>query len=348
VNVVFRVDASNEIGSGHVVRCKALARILLERGHKCSFVSADLVGNHISLLKEDGINVDLIFPKLNIIKYHNENDDIQFCKKLEVFKQADWVVVDHYHLGCKWQKNIKTLKAKLLVIDDRVFTSKIADIFLNQNFQEKKNVDISNKICKHFIGPKYALVAREFKDYVQKSIIRKKQNKLDNLIICMGGGDTFTETIEVIDGVVNADHKWKSVNIVVGKSSSNISTIKSIVNKNVGWYLHIQTKKMANLLADADLAITGGGSISWEKCVLGVPSIVKILEENQEANSKILEEMGCHILVERNGIKSSIQYTKLINKLDQKKISEMSFKSSLICDSFGALRIGEEMENISS
>ena len=160
----------------------------------------------------------------------------------------------------------------------------------------------------------------------------------------MGGGDSFIETNEVIEGVVNACHIWKSVNIVVGQSCSNISTIKNLVNNNVGWYLHIQSKKMPKLLADADLAITGGGSISWEKCILGVPSIVKILEENQEANSKTLEEMGCHILIERNGIKSSVQYTKLINKLDLKRNYEMSLKSSLICDSLGSLRIVVEME----
>ena len=348
MNVVFRVDASNEIGAGHVVRCKALAKTLLNRGHKCTFVSADIAGNHISLLKEDGLNVDLILPKLNMIKYHNENDDIKCCKKLDVFKKADWVIVDHYYLGCNWQKFIKTLKVKLLVIDDRIFISKIADIFLNQNFQEKKSIVINNDICKHFIGPKYALIGSEFKDYVQKSIIRKKQNKLDNLIICMGGGDSFAETNEVIEGVINADHIWKSVNIVVGKSCSNISSIEKLVNNNIGWYLHIQTKKMANLLAEADLAITGGGSISWEKCVLGVPSIVKVIEENQEANSKILEDKGCHILIEGNGIKTSVQYTKLINELDLKKTSEMSFKSSLICDSFGTIRIGEEMEKFSS
>ena len=344
MNVVFRVDASNEIGAGHVVRCKVLAKKLLERGHHCSFVCADLKGNHISMLKKDGYKVYSILPKLNEIKNHNEANDIISCKNLVLFEKVDWVIVDHYYLGFNWQAFIKSLNVKLFVIDDRIFTSINADIFLNQNFKNNQKIIINNKKCIHLIGPKYVLIRAEFQKNINKSLLKKKQQKLQNLFICMGGGDSFKETIEAIEGVINANKFWETVNIIVGKACSNINFIENIVKDKVGWSLHVQTKKIAKLLRDADLAITGGGSICWEKCILGVPSLVKIIEENQRSNSNILEKMGCHIVIKTNKKLASHEYSRLINELDLKRNYEMSLKSSLICDSLGSLRIVVEME----
>ena len=68
MNIIFRVDASDEIGAGHIVRCQVLASELIVRGHQCLFVCLDLIGNHISLLKKRGFSVFTVLPKINYIE----------------------------------------------------------------------------------------------------------------------------------------------------------------------------------------------------------------------------------------------------------------------------------------
>ena len=54
MNLYFRTDASNEIGSGHVIRCLTLAKKLRERGCCCHFICRYHEGNLIELIQKDG------------------------------------------------------------------------------------------------------------------------------------------------------------------------------------------------------------------------------------------------------------------------------------------------------
>ena len=63
--VIFRVDASEDIGSGHAVRCQTLARELCDRGMECIFVCRDLKGNMIERFRHRGFNV-MVLPQHQI------------------------------------------------------------------------------------------------------------------------------------------------------------------------------------------------------------------------------------------------------------------------------------------
>ena len=52
--VLFRVDASLQIGTGHVMRCLTLATALRDRGAGCRFVCRDHEGNLLVRIRQAG------------------------------------------------------------------------------------------------------------------------------------------------------------------------------------------------------------------------------------------------------------------------------------------------------
>ena len=128
--LVFRADASIEIGTGHVMRCLALAEKLIAAGEKCQFICRDLPGNLIDMIESRGIGVHRLPPPLNGSKVDLVpqtyaawlgvpwQQDAEECKILLQKLRPNRVILDHYALDKKWQKVALPPKTKLMVIDD--------------------------------------------------------------------------------------------------------------------------------------------------------------------------------------------------------------------------------------
>jgi len=86
-------------------------------------------------------------------------------------------------------------------------------------------------------------------------------------------------------------------------------------------------------MLEADLAIGAGGSTSWERCCLGLPTLLFVTAENQRVVAENLEHSGAVIIAEN--LKDDLQM--IVSNFDLwKSISE---KSQAICDGFGVKRV---------
>ena len=100
---------------------------------------------------------------------------------------------------------------------------------------------------------------------------------------------------------------------------------------------------MAKILSSVNLAVLSGGTVTWEKCTLGVPSLVTIQSNNQVKNSYALEKKGAHIVIGKSERVTSKNYTNKIQALSPKKINSMSRISSKICDGKGIARVVKKL-----
>lgn len=124
---VFRVDSSNIIGTGHVIRCLTLAEKLREFGFGSVFVCKDQPGNISNLIKEKGFELEIL-PELNSKKpLGNEKPSVENYlsdaeKTLQVIKGkvglASWLIVDHYNFGQEWEIKVAEVANGVMVIDD--------------------------------------------------------------------------------------------------------------------------------------------------------------------------------------------------------------------------------------
>ena len=332
------------MGTGHVMRCLVLADLFKKNGAKVEFICRSHKGNSIDKIISSGFKVyDLAAAKDNELETSSQysqwlgvkqKKDADDCVDLIKLEKVNWVIVDHYGIDEQWHKHIKPYCEKLMVIDDLADSKFDCHLLLNQNLGfENKHYD--NKVpadCILLLGPKYALLRPEFSRLRYTAIAKRKNTKsVNNIIISMGGSDINNITHSILENIPNN----YSVTVVLGKTSPHNKMLENYVRgKNIK--LLIDSSNMAELMLDADLAVGAGGSTSWERCCLSLPTFIFLIDENQRMIAKQLVKFGSVKLIENlESIKNNLEDI-------QKNINSwalMSRKSKSICDGLGADRV---------
>ena len=239
--------------------------------------------------------------------------------------------MDSYALNIIWHKQLRPYVKKILVIDDLANKQFDCDILLNQNVNPKKE-DYKKKVpydCKLLLGCDYALLKPGFSLLRKKAIEKRKvTKKIKNILISLGGSDLNNITYNVLRQVSD---KYNVI-VVLGRNSPHNEMIKSY-SKNKEIKVIIETKNMPKLIFEADLGIGAGGSSSWERCCLGLPTLIYVTAENQKVNAENLERLGV-VKIVRN-LKDDLQ--NISNDINLWKA--MSEKSTAICDGLGVKRV---------
>lgn len=350
MNVVFRTDASYQIGTGHVMRCLTLADALRSLGAKCRFICRSHAGNMLELIAQRGYAVSVLkqstttAPSTDQANFANWlgadwRKDAEQSLRAIGDAPVDWIIVDHYAIDSRWEKILNSRCKRLLVIDDLANRSHVCNVLIDQNLNENLNTRYDGKVpqgCVCLLGPKYAILRPEFSKHRQHSLDRRIKPKLENLLIFLGGSDPNNETTKVVQGVIAAKRKWKSIDIVIGAEfqfGSILTDHLKLINSS---RLHVQTSEMAKLMTRSDFAITAGGSVTWEKCVLGLPSLVTVQGENEYPLAIKMNELKAQKTI---GIYEKITiecYATEIDSIQSNSMIEMSKVAQELCDGHGA------------
>lgn len=310
LRVAFRVDASIEIGTGHVMRCLALADALSKRGAFCHFICREHPGNLLMLITEHGHQITPLplgygcsetrstLPHASWLGDSWENDANQ---TQSVLKNIDvgWLIVDHYALDQNWESAIRPYCHHLMVIDDLADRPHLGDILLDQNLgrSAKDYDDLVRPQTQRFIGLRYALLRPEFAQWRDYSLARRTQPQFQRLLITMGGVDKNNITGRVLSTLTYCELP-PSVEIiaVLGINAPHLASVKSQA-LTMPWSTHVMVgvNNMAQLMAESDLAIGAAGSTSWERCCLGLPAIILVLAENQRSGAEALQQANAAI-----------------------------------------------------
>ena len=352
MKVVFRVDASLKIGTGHVMRCLTLANLLKKKFVDVSFICREHKGNLINYILENGFHVHVLkesiqpIPKktnyaewLGVSYEQDANETIGFLKNMNI----DWMIVDHYSIDIKWEKLVSPYYKKLMVIDDLANRRHHCDILLDQTYKrkEKDYNCLTNPEAILLLGPKYALLRREFSKLRNSSLGKKRNKTIKHIIVYLGGIDSENLTESVLDKLKYCNiSETTQITVLMGSQAPFLSQIRTAVKKSpFSAKIEIDTKHIAEIMSDADLSIGASGSTTWERCCLGLPSIQFCISDNQKFLSQILSRHNVIKLID-----SVDQIPNLINDYPNWML-EASKLSSQICDGDGANRIFNKMSD---
>jgi len=256
--------------------------------------------------------------------------------------KPEWIIVDHYALDHRWESQLKKCGSQIFVIDDLADRKHNCDVLLDQNFyldslHRYKHLVV--KECKLLLGPKYALLRDEFR--VARRTIKPKFGDVQRILVFLGGMDAGNYTSNILN-VLSEIGIQAHVDIVIGATHPNAEDIVDRCLK-LGYFCHVQTNRMAELIASADLAIGAGGSATWERCCLGLPSITISVAKNQE---RLVSDAAIEGLIYAVDISSNVeQQLKLHlsafianNYLRQ----HLSKKSLTFVDGLGVFRVVSE------
>lgn len=306
MRVVFRTDSSAQIGTGHLMRCLTLANMLARGGADVSFVCRDLPGNCSSLVGEHDFPLVLLSrPDAGSVvqEYTNEygrwlgvpleEDARQIVEYLDEHDRYDWLIVDHYSLDERWESALRPYVGRIMVIDDIADRSHDCDLLLDQNLYDNSESRYSALVsdnCRLLLGPRYALLRDEF--YEVRDSARLRTGEVRKLLVFFGGADITNETSKTLRAIQGLTTTDISVEVVVGSANRFRIEIENLSKTMPNVRLHGQINNMASLMATADLSIGGGGTTTWERCFLGLPTMTIILAENQREMTEAAAKRG--------------------------------------------------------
>ncbi|MEP7242285.1 MAG: UDP-2,4-diacetamido-2,4,6-trideoxy-beta-L-altropyranose hydrolase [Gammaproteobacteria bacterium] len=348
MNVVIRADASVATGSGHVMRCLTLAGALRERGAAVSFVSRAHSGHLGDSISEQGFKVTLLplaDPTDPRAPWEEDGE-----RTLDVLGQSgsgtDWLVVDHYDFDERWERIVRGSGARMMVIDDLADRPHDCDVLLDQNFDNPRHRRYAERVpagTRQLLGTRYALVRPEFSRQ-REAALRRRDGRFARVLVTMGGSDPANDTATVLAGLALRKGSELAVDVVVGNGNPHRQQIRDLCAA-MGAQFHVQTNRMAELMAQADLAINGGGSTTWERCVVGLPALVAIQSEDQEAIATALGQLGAHRVLGWTRVLSGGDYAQALEALTAPERLRMSTISATLCDGGGAARVADELMN---
>lgn len=363
VLVVFRADASIEIGTGHVMRCLTLADELKRRGHQCSFICREHEGHLGDLIRGKGYELHFLSGSLIGGKQRTgaidtthagwlgvpwEQDAEQTLDVLSTMK-ADWLVVDHYALDARWERLVKSTVDQILVIDDLADRSHECSLLLDQNLGRVAS-DYDERVsgeCVRLIGLDYALLRPEFARLREGSLKRRKEPQLKRVLISFGGVDRNNVTGQVLQSMVETSLSSETaLDIIMGSAAPHLEEIRDQARRlRFQAKVSVDVDDMAERMCKADLSIGAAGSTSWERCCLGVPAIIVVLAENQRSAAQALEEQGVAIMAGNGGLVGDLLSEILADANLTARLATMASAGAELIDGRGCSRVVDELTN---
>lgn len=357
--IAFRADASVEIGTGHVMRCLTLADALAREGAECLFICRAMPGDLMEVIAQRGHTARPL-PAAEALPAHDASGPahvhwlgVEWTQDARETRAAidpapvDWLAVDHYALDRRWEEALRPSCRHLMVIDDLADRAHACDLLLDQN-TGRREADYAALLpagAPVLAGPRYALLRPEFAALRAESLARRRQPRLERLLVTMGGIDKDNVTERVLDALDGCPLPPDlEITVVMGPQAPWREQVEArAARMRNATHVRVGVDDMARLMTDSDLAIGAAGSTSWERCALGLPSILLVLAENQRSIANSLHNQEASIAVSSASeaaacIKRHLHADTLVPFLQR-----LSRGGAAIADGEGAARVVRRM-----
>ena len=383
MKILIRADASLQIGSGHIMRCLTLAHELSRRGHEVRFICRALPGHLGETIERAGFGLVLLpvppqagrLPESESIELLRSKSEAQAATCVQLphahwlpVSQAqdaadclppirafapDWIICDHYALSAEWELAAKAAAGcRLMAIDDLADRPHAADLLLDQNLGHTP-ADYAGLVppaCRLLTGTRYALLREEFAAWREASLQRRaaqaETGYLKHILVNLGGVDKDNHTLAVLQALSGSLPAACRVTVVMGKTAPHTAAVQAFADSApYPCRVLVGANNMAELMAEADLAIGAAGSTSWERCCLGLPTMMLVLAENQRGIAETLQQAGVASVADMADLPASL--TRLLAETPALR-PEQSRRAAALCDGHGALRAANNLVDFAS
>jgi UDP-2,4-diacetamido-2,4,6-trideoxy-beta-L-altropyranose hydrolase len=320
---VFRCDGGPTIGAGHLSRCLTLADALAQAGWSSRFLANEATPSVLPRLARSQHTVELLAEDAR----HSTPDITN-----------DLVVIDHYGLGADFERACRAKAALVMAIDDMPLREHDCDILLNQNSEAGESANVRLYLC----GPTYALLAPDFALRREASLQRRQSAAgMERIFISFGSSDPDNLAGRAVQAIDDAGLSV-AMDIAVSSVSPNADSLRSLAARpGSGIRVHFDADNIPFLMAQADIAIGAAGTTTWERCCLGLPSLIYVCADNQAEIAATVDASGAGLLLGRSATFKGAELTKAMRDLmaQAPKRRAMSERAAGLCDGGGAARV---------
>lgn len=356
--VAFRTDASTEIGTGHVMRCLTLARALRGAGASCRFVTRAHPGHMAERMAGEGFDVTLLPAPQGAVPEgppaHAGWAGVDWAEdgaetRAALENTPDWLVMDHYAFDARWQQAACPAGTRRMVIDDLADRRHECDLLLDQNLGHAAR-DYDGLIpdrCTRLMGPRHALLRPEFAERRAGALAARADRGLRHLMVSMGGIDGVDATSTVLgalrDALLPTDLR---ISVIMGAGAPALERVRALA-QTMPWptEVAVDVDDMADRMAAADLAIGAGGGTTWERCCLGLPSIIVETAENQSGIAEAMSRAGAGLApgaLNAPGFARALAEA-VAEATDPERLEALSKAAAGICDGEGCEKVAAQL-----
>ncbi len=347
MKALIRTDASGQIGGGHMMRCLALANALRDAGHDAAFVMAQTQPDWGHAVTQAG------YPLFRLPQAARQPDpdgpahqlwlsaawaaDAAFTAQALTDTGSDWLIWDHYGLDARWVDAVcraVPLRGVLAVddLDDRPLGS---DIVLDQT-----RLDLGARKYPALVsltGPQFATLRPEFAK-LRQTMRRgtRQQGQPVRVLVTLGLADSaglvprIAATLARMNGL--------GADIVMGQHAQTLPEVRAICAQNPQLTLHVDTSNMAALMAHAGLCIGAGGMTSWERCCLGLGTLLVPVADNQLPIAQVLQAAGAAHVLPMEEARDPVLLRQAVDAA-LVRAPELGAAAFGLCDGRGAARV---------
>lgn len=335
--ILIRADARRDLGGGHIMRCLALARSLTQRGAEIAFACAPGSADLVPALARSG------YPVLAA-------DHVTSVPMPSGWHaRADAIFVDLYDSRQDDETALRSSCSTLAVIEDLPDRTHDCDLLVDQGVGRQAR-DYAGRVppgTRLLLGPDMVPLRPDFAASRASSLARRDDGpKLARVLIAMGLTDLGGISARVTR-LVHASLPDVQIDVVLGPSAASLSELQSFAEQDPRVRLHVDVDDMAVRMASADLAIGAGGGTALERCVLGLPSFIIVLAENQRPSARLLGEAGAGWVLE-DLTRLDRDLPDRLHDLDADALNRASRAARQVCDGRGADQIATALLDLVS
>ena len=284
--VAFRIDASANSGTGHLARCATLAKELARRGAQIVTTLSTEAEHYRGWLESEGMAVRRMPDDSRLSP---QQDAQRFLKSTADDGSFDWIVVDHYGLGDTWESAVRERTRRILAMDDFPARKHDCDLLVDQNLRSAESyapyVPSSARVL---AGTRFALLRDEFATLHIAD--RRRRDAIQTVLVCFGGADSRDHTSAAVEALQPLAKSLR-VTVVLGAANAHRANVVTACRTLPNHEILATPPNLPTLLAASDLVIGAGGTMTWERACVGVPTIAVGIAANQvDVLQRLLED----------------------------------------------------------
>lgn len=329
---VFRADAGPTIGGGHVMRCLVLADALADRGWRCVFAVSPATRETVARLRDS---------RHQVLVLDGGDDPEGLAAGLD--GPADWLVVDHYGRDRDYQSACRLWARRILVIDDLADRPHDCDLLLDPTLG-RAGADYGGLVpgqARVLTGAKHALLRPEFATARPRALARRT-GRIARVVIAPGLTDPDGISPPLAEAILDRLPTAR-VDVVLSATAPAVAILAGRGHPRLR--LHCDVDDMAALYTAADLAIGAAGTSSWERCCLGLPTLLMVLADNQRLVAERLVAAGAALPL--GSAPSDGQHLDAaLDRCRPEALVAMAHRAAAVTDGWGADRVLRAMAEI--
>lgn len=353
MRAAFRVDASRAIGTGHLRRSIALAEAVHALGGEIRFLARDLALDVSALMNQHGFGIDLLpapgdSERIDHAVAHaawagiDPIRDAQETAALLADWRTDWVVIDSYAFDFRWHQAVRAaLGCRIAQIDDLADRRIAPDLLIDHTYARDHAAKYSGCLvapARILGGPNYALLDAQFATAPRYQF----RSEVRSVGIFMGGIDAGNYSTIALDGLDRAGFDGP-VEIVTTSFNPQLEALRSRTSARHLTTLTLDLPDLAAFFARHDLQVGAGGGASWERCCIGVPTMLVVVAANQNAVVPRLEEESIVVAAKPTPEAIASEIANLLEDTDKRSI--MASRGRALVDGQGAMRVAKELQS---